>query len=135
MVCNHDKSRKCGGPWRNTVVELKKLPYKPTKVGEKFVGCYADTGKRDLPTYISKNTNPTHCFKEAQRRGYKYAAMQYGTHCFAGHTVGKYGKKPDHECHMRCNHDKSRNCGGPWRNTVVELDVYDKKYKSTSVKE
>ena len=49
--------------------------------------------------------------------------MQYGTHCFAGHTVGKYGKKPDTDCHMKCNHDKSRICGGPWRNTVVELTV------------
>lgn len=49
--------------------------------------------------------------------------MQYGQHCFADNTVGRYGKRPDSECNMKCNKDGSRICGGGWRNSVVKLIV------------
>jgi hypothetical protein len=56
--------------------------------------------------------------------------MQYGRHCFADNSIGKYGKRPDSECKMPCTQDKSRRCGGGWRNSVVELPPTPKSYKS-----
>jgi hypothetical protein len=128
--CKKDSSRTCGGGWRNEIFRLKEstIP-KPAGFtykaiwGESYYGCFKDTGSRDLTTYISRNISPQNCFKQASEKGFKYAAMQYGSHCFAGNKVGKYGKRPDKECNMACTHDKARTCGGGWRNSVVVLKI------------
>jgi hypothetical protein len=44
--------------------------------------------------------------------------------------MGKYGKRPDSECNMRCKGDNKRMCGGSWRNNVFKLVVTEKTYKS-----
>lgn len=49
--------------------------------------------------------------------------MQYRGECWGGNSVGKYGKRPDSECNMRCKHDNSRMCGAGWRNSVFKLVV------------
>jgi hypothetical protein len=59
-------------------------------------------------------------------KGFKYAALQYGQHCFADNDFGKYGKRPDSECNMPCRYDKSRKCGGGWRNNVYKLKIVAK---------
>jgi len=44
--------------------------------------------------------------------------------------MGKYGKRPDSECNMKCKYDNSRMCGAGWRNNIFKLIVQDKGYKS-----
>ena len=56
--------------------------------------------------------------------------MQYSGECWAGNAVGKYGKRPDTECNMKCKKDNSRICGAGWRNSVFKLVVTQKSYKS-----
>jgi hypothetical protein len=63
-------------------------------------------------------------------KGYKYVGMQYGGECWGGNTVGRYGKRPDSECNMRCKHDKNRYCGSSWRNNVFKLKIVAREYKS-----
>jgi hypothetical protein len=79
----------CGAGWRNNVFKLVKKEVKFVSImGEKYVGCYKDTGNRDLSDYLSKSTSPTDCYKLATSKGYKYAAMQYGQHCFGSNSYG-----------------------------------------------
>jgi len=57
----------------------------------------------------------------AKRAGYRYASLQHGGQCFASNSFGKYGKRPDRECRMRCARDKGRFCGAGWRNSVFRI--------------
>jgi CRISPR/Cas system endoribonuclease Cas6 (RAMP superfamily) len=73
MKCKHDNSRFCGAGWRNNVFklvkkEVKKEEFKYTAIyGETWMGCYKDSGNRDLPTLIRAGYgNPSKCFKMAQ---------------------------------------------------------------------
>ena len=52
---------------------------------------------------------------------FKFVGMQYAGECWAGNSVGKYGKRPDKECNMQCKKDNSRTCGAGWRNSVFKL--------------
>ncbi len=72
--CRKDGSRTCGGTWRNEVFRLVKktittAEYKPI-YGEKPLGCFKDTGKRDLPKLIGSSMSPRDCFKAAMSHGY-----------------------------------------------------------------
>jgi len=54
----------------------------------------------------------------------QFAGLQYGGECWAGKgRVGKYGKRPDRECRMKCkrNPDKGRFCGNSWRNSMFDV--------------
>ena len=67
--CHADKSRKCGGSWRNSVFSLEAVK-KPEVIvkydalfGESVSGCYKDSGNRDLPNLIRAGYgNPKKCF-------------------------------------------------------------------------
>jgi len=59
MNCRKDKGRKCGAGWRNSIFRLdavKKsalVTYKHTTIlGEAYVGCFVDQGRRDLPKLL-----------------------------------------------------------------------------------
>jgi len=86
-------------------------------IGEQPYGCFKDAHKRDLVKRFKIN-EPKKCFEAAMAAGYKYVGLQYGGECFAGNSVGKYGKRPDGECNMDCKKDPSRKCGAGWRNSV-----------------
>jgi len=130
MRCKHENSRMCGAGWRNNIFKLIKVEKKYKSIyGETEHGCFKDTGNRDIPNRIKAGYgNPTKCFKMAMDAGYQYVGMQYRGECFGGNSVGKYGKRPDKECNMKCKHDNSRMCGGGWRNSVFKLVVTKKSY-------
>jgi hypothetical protein len=70
MKCRKDSSRICGAGWRNSIFNLDGV--KKTKVpkfvytalyGETWLGCFKDSGRRDLPTLIRAGYgNPRKCF-------------------------------------------------------------------------
>jgi hypothetical protein len=102
--------------------EEETIEYTPI-ANENYEGCYVDTGKRDLPNFIKQGYgNYLKCFEAATAQGFKYVGLQYGGECWAGQAFGKYGKKPDSECNMKCKKDKGRLCGAGWRNSVFRLD-------------
>jgi hypothetical protein len=76
--CKRDSSRTCGGGWRNEVFRLKtmKKPGYVSIYGEKPIGCYKDTGSRDLPKLFRAGYGqPKKCFKLVMDAGLKYAGM------------------------------------------------------------
>lgn len=89
-------------------------------IGEQPEGCYKDAGRRDLEKNL-KTDEPRKCFERALAAGYKFAGLQYGGECWAGNSLGKYGKRPDSECKMKCRRDPGRNCGAGWRNSVYRM--------------
>jgi hypothetical protein len=94
-----------------------------TVVGESYIGCFVDQGKRDLPTLIREGYgNYKTCFELAAAKDFKYAGLQYSGECWAGNEFGKYGQKANKECNMDCKKDKGRKCGAGWRNSVFNLD-------------
>jgi len=118
MNCKSNGQRKCGGTWRNMIYDLRKA-YRSV-AGEKPVGCFVDKGKRDLPRYLGTMA-PATCFRKAKKTGCRFVGLQYGGQCFVGDRGGKYGKRPMRECNMTCRSDKSRKCGGTWRNMIFKF--------------
>jgi len=91
-------------------------------MGETREGCFKDAVNRDLPKLLRDGYgSPRNCFQKAMDAGYKYAGLQYRGECWAGNSFGKYGKRPDSECNMKCRKDNSRTCGAGWRNEVFRL--------------
>jgi hypothetical protein len=125
MRCKYDNSRMCGAGWRNNIFKLVKtevtITYKAI-FGETREGCFKDSGNRDLPNLLRAGYgSPRNCFQKAMDAGYKYAGLQYRGECWAGNSFGKYGKRPESECNMKCRNDNSRTCGAGWRNEVFRL--------------
>ena len=76
-TCNADKSRKCGGSWRNSVFKMvvTEKSYN-SLMGESFEGCFVDTGNRDMPYIMPGGSNSYKaCFEMAMKKGLKYAAL------------------------------------------------------------
>merc|ERR1712010_16468 len=61
----------------------------------KFVGCYKDTAKRDLPVRKGNGDKDT-CAERCQ--DYKYFGHQYKGECWCGNEMGKYGKTTGCKC-------------------------------------
>lgn len=95
-------------------------------MGEKYVGCYRDSGKRDLPRLLREGYgNYKACFEAGTMKGFKYVGLQYSGECWAGNAYGKYGKRHDIECNMACKKDKGRKCGAGWRNSIFNIQKVD----------
>jgi hypothetical protein len=121
----------CGAGWRNSIFSLLNIAKpEPAKyesvVGEQYIGCFVDTGKRDLPTFLREGYgNYKKCFEAADKKKFAYAGLQYSGECWVGNEYGKYGQKPDSECNMECKNDKGKKCGAGWRNSVFNLEGVD----------
>jgi hypothetical protein len=83
-----------------------------------YLGCYKDSGDRDLNGYIeyTATNTPEQCVATCQAHGFAYAAVQYGGNCMCGDSYGKYG--PADNCDMQCSGNANEKCGGGWANDV-----------------
>jgi len=120
MRCRRDKSRWCGAGWKNSIYDLKTSGTpKPKPSNPNHIGCYKDAGNRDLTAHLGSSMSPSECLSIAKRKGFKYFGLQnHG--CFAGNKYGKYGKRPQSECKVPCARDKTKTCGGLWRNDIFK---------------
>eukprot|EP00918_Siedleckia_nematoides_P091069 GHVU01200114.1.p1 GENE.GHVU01200114.1~~GHVU01200114.1.p1 ORF type:complete len:867 (+),score=52.69 GHVU01200114.1:992-3592(+) len=104
----------CGGSNSNSVFAL----FKP-----KHMGCWLDDGNRTMTDpQVADGQTPYTCSSYCLARGYKYAAMQNGRHCFCSATQTAYqqlGQANETECTSTCS-DNSK-CGGSYRNDVYEF--------------
>ena len=107
------------------VSELQQEKDKMAAGNDGYIGCYRDTGhpdprvdksKRDLNKVwkIDEKMTVQKCIQMCG--GYRYAAVQYGKHCFCDNSYGKYGKVGN--CNMPCAGDVDEICGGSWANSV-----------------
>lgn len=89
--------------------------------GAAYVGCAADRDARDMGAYTFNDGRMTTemCIQSCAQRGLKFAATQFGRHCFCGNTYGRYG--PAANCDMKCAGNPSQVCGGSWANSVYQL--------------
>ncbi len=96
-------------------------------MGQDYIGCFKDQGDpygtigRDLSGYMFSSPNMTVelCISECRKRGFAFAATQYGSQCFCGNSYGKYGRA--NNCNMPCSGNRSELCGGSWSNSVYSI--------------
>uniref|UniRef100_A0A1I8J2B5 WSC domain-containing protein n=1 Tax=Macrostomum lignano TaxID=282301 RepID=A0A1I8J2B5_9PLAT len=87
--------------------------------GMRFVGCYIDKKKRDLPVMAgSGSMSIPKCYRLCRAKRYAYFGVQYSKECWCGNSYGKYGKRSKSECRMKCSGKKSTFCGSSWRNSI-----------------
>lgn len=109
----------------NTVKAPKpvKVPApKPAKSNiVKALGCFQDTGSRDLNGFFFTDNAMTtdKCVQTCRAKGFKYAGTQYTSQCFCGNTYGKYG--PAVGCNMPCGGNGNEICGGSWAMNIYQI--------------
>uniref|UniRef100_A0A1I8HTR8 WSC domain-containing protein n=1 Tax=Macrostomum lignano TaxID=282301 RepID=A0A1I8HTR8_9PLAT len=123
--CSVNKKQICGGTWRNLIYETEYTPSKRT-----YIGCYIDSGARDLPEHTRGVMSIQYCLNYCIKRGYKYFGLQYSSHCFCGNTYGRYGKGTEASCRMACNGKKDEICGAGWRNSVYATGIESMEFTS-----
>jgi len=87
--------------------------------GTKYLGCFKDDRwNRDLAAYTEDHPGMTAqaCVDSCRKKGFKFAATQYGKHCFCGDSYGKFG--PATNCDMKCAGNPAEICGGSAANCV-----------------
>jgi hypothetical protein len=126
--CAGDKKKICGDSWKSSVYTShvnKKFPPAPKDLTPKYLGCFKDDSKRHLNGhYLAMgNLTPEKCFAECRKKKFKYASLQAGRQCFCDNKPKRgFGKKmPNSQCAKPCSGDKSKKCGGQWRNAIYDL--------------
>jgi hypothetical protein len=102
-------------------------PPAPPKSAFTFMGCFKDSGSevsvqgRDLngAMFVDASMVPAKCRDTCLSRGFAYAGLQFGKHCFCGNSFGKFGAAGN--CNMACSGAQSQVCGGVWANSVYQL--------------
>lgn len=97
-------------------------PVTPPAAGTpRYIGCYKDTGTRDLSGYTTNAPGmTTHmCVNLCREKSFAYAATQHSNHCFCDNSYGKYGKATN--CDMKCGGNAGEMCGGYWANSVYSI--------------
>jgi len=128
MKCAGNSNEICGGSWANSLYEFV---ISGVTVGD-YKGCFKDTENRDLTGYTQQDPKLTlqSCSNICRQKGFKYAAAQYGAHCFCGNSYGKYGKATN--CDMKCAGDSNEICGGSWANSIYEVSTGSSTSTSTT---
>lgn len=113
--CKIHKDTKCTQRDGNCAPKLESFE------GRKYIGCYKDSGDRDLPINIgggSRGYTISTCFQECYAKSQKYYALQSSGQCFCGNSYGKHGKKD------RCTPcQDSKKLGGSWTNCIFSTGV------------
>lgn len=89
-------------------------------------GCWVDgVGGRILNYQVPDNPNLTlqSCAKACADLGYTVAGAEYFRQCFCGKQIvnGGVRAKSETECNSACDGDKTQNCGGPGRMSIMSL--------------
>lgn len=84
----------------------------------RYIGCFRDSGKRDLdgPTNYDGKMTPQLCVATCRQAGFTYAGVQYAGHCFCGNKYGAHGVAQN--CDTKCTGSRDEICGGTWANSI-----------------
>ncbi len=125
MKCSGNVAQICGGSWANSVYKIDggasasaPVPPPTTTAGDAALGCYRDTGDRDIgpETFADSAMTTERCLAHCAAKGFKYAATQFANHCFCGNAYGRFGTATN--CDMKCGGNAAQTCGGSWANQV-----------------
>ena len=86
-----------------------------------YVGCFRDTGNRDLPEYkgYNQNNTPDECSKKCAKS--KYFGVQWRGECWCGDSDRKY-EQNEGGCDLPCTGNSKLKCGAGWHNSVYTHD-------------
>jgi hypothetical protein len=90
-----------------------------TIIPNRFMGCFTDTGSRDLPLfagYLSKDE----CMNYANNQNIPYYGLQNGGECWLGNSYGRYGYS--NNCNKSCSNNGNEKCGGGFANQVYGIN-------------
>ena len=108
---------------RATCFSMKGAPVaiSPAAGQARYLGCFKDTGTRDLSGYTTNTPGMTTqmCVNLCREKGFAYAATQFSQQCFCGNSYGKYGQATN--CNMKCAGNNGETCGGSWANSVYSI--------------
>ena len=151
MACSGSDAEICGGGWANSVFILSTVTSPPTTTPAPktpaptpcrrsggfacsmtpaptivpwiYVGCFADSGSRDLSYYAGSNGDLTvrQCYDACVDAGYSVFGMQYGSECYCDDDYG--GQGASSECTMACSGNDAEICGGNFANSVFILST------------
>ena len=103
----------------------------------KYLGCYKDKAKRDLPHLMAScnDMTPWTCNTLCLEAGFGVYGLQWYGECRCGPKGWKanYGKKEDKDCNTPCKGDVSIMCGGGWLNSVHEVSGIPQLYMYMSL--
>ncbi|KAF5825732.1 hypothetical protein DUNSADRAFT_7273, partial [Dunaliella salina] len=69
--------------------------------------------------YDEDSMTPYLCSEEAAKKGYRFAAVQYGQECYGGDSIEEYTIPGD--CTIPCSGDAQDTCGGDCTNEIFEV--------------
>jgi len=90
-----------------------------TIIPNRFLGCFADNGNRDLPWFVG-NMSRDQCMNTANNQNMPFYGLQYGGQCFLGNSYGRYGFA--NNCNTPCWFNGNENCGGTWANQIYAVN-------------
>eukprot|EP00941_MAST-03F_sp_MAST-3F-sp1_P001215 g1215.t1 len=104
-------------------IRLPKYAEKTSKCTT-YIGCFKDSGKRDLTHFVKGSYNRETCIEACKQENYLYAGLQFFQQCFCGNSYGSYGASPESECRTECRlGPKGTMCGGAWRNSIYSTTL------------
>jgi len=82
------------------------------------LGCFKDDPNRDMSghTFAGSDMTVERCTATCASKGFAYAGVQYGKHCFCDNDYGSKGRADN--CNVPCSGNKREICGGAWANNV-----------------
>lgn len=93
-----------------------------------YLGCYEDQKERDLngASFRSDLMTQRICAKFCISKEYIYSGVQSNSECYCANFYGKYRKRPESECLLRCSGNSTESCGGFMRNNVFRASSIDR---------
>jgi hypothetical protein len=94
-----------------------------------FIGCFQEPWCGDLLdralgsiAFVSASMTVDQCVGAVAAAGYKYAAVQYGIHCFGGNNISAYdGYANNQICSVPCAGNATQVCGGGCANSIYRV--------------
>lgn len=112
-----------GNTYYSDLSNMRCLGKQPTPNGtiipNRFLGCFTDSGSRDLPWYVG-NMSRDQCMNYANSQNMPFYGLQNGGQCFLGNSYGRYGFA--NNCNTQCWFNGNENCGGTWANQVYAVN-------------
>ena len=86
--------------------------------------CVIDKPDRVMQDFRIKNASMTRAFcgETCASKGYKYAGVEFETHCFCSYAPPPQSLiAPIEQCNLPCAGNKKEMCGGGWRLNVFAV--------------
>ncbi|KAF9457691.1 WSC domain-containing protein [Collybia nuda] len=125
MACSGDASESCGAGNRINIYHdgIADAVVVETVSSWKYQGCYADNVDARILSQrinVSGGLTPSKCTASCKSNGFSYSGLEYSTECWCGDNLMSSNQVDGNECHMTCDGDRTKLCGGRSRITLYQ---------------